>query len=225
MLTLRRIVFGILAVALISTSALAQPTAGTVKGTLTDDSGGVIPAASVSLAGHGAAKTAQTQADGTYTFTGVAPGDYTVTISFPGFQPFTKPVTVTAGGTVQVPIQLALKVEKQEIMVQGEAGPTLSVEPDNNATAVGDQGRRPAGAAGRPRRPGGRAASSGRTWRGPEWRTDLYRRFQRWPVAAEGIDSRNPHQPESVLGGIRPTRVRTHRNPHQARHRQIPRRA
>jgi hypothetical protein len=118
------------------TSALAQPTVGTVKGTLTDDSGGVIPAASVSLTGRGAAKTAQTQADGTYTFTAVAPGDYTVTISFPGFQPFSKPVTVTAGGTVQVPIQLALKVEKQEIMVQGEAGPTLSVEPDNNATQL-----------------------------------------------------------------------------------------
>jgi len=44
MLTLRRIVLGIFAVALILTSALAQPTAGTVKGTLTDDSGGVIPA-------------------------------------------------------------------------------------------------------------------------------------------------------------------------------------
>jgi hypothetical protein len=136
MLTLRRIVLGIFAVALILTSALAQPTAGTVKGTLTDDSGGVIPAAIVSLAGSGAAKTAQTQADGTYTFTGVAPADYTVTLSFPGFQPFSKPVTVTAGGTVQVPIQLALKVEKQEIMVQGEAGPTLSVEPDNNATQL-----------------------------------------------------------------------------------------
>jgi len=126
----------VLAAALVSTGALAQPKAGTVKGTLTDDSGGVIPAANVSLAGHGAAKTAQTQADGTYTFTGVAPGDYTVSLSFPGFQPFSKLVTVTVGGTVQVPIQLTVKIEKQEVMVQGEAGPTLSVEPDNNATQL-----------------------------------------------------------------------------------------
>ena len=103
---------------------------------LTDDSGGVIPAASVTLAATGVNKTAQTQADGTYTFPGVAPGDYTVSIAFPGFSPFAKTVTVTAGGTVQVPIQLALNVAKQEVMVQAEAGPTLSVEPDNNATAL-----------------------------------------------------------------------------------------
>ena len=137
MLILRRVFFVVLAVALIVTAALAQQTVGTVKGTLTDDSGGVIPGTNVTLAGKtGPAMTAQTQADGTYTFSGVAPGDYTVTLTFPGFQPFSKVVSVTAGGTVQVPIQLALKVEKQEVMVQGEAGPTLSVEPDNNATAL-----------------------------------------------------------------------------------------
>ena len=122
--------------ALLVTGALAQPTTGTVKGTLTDDSGGVIPAATVSLAGNGVTKTVQTQADGTYSFAGLKPGDYTVTLSFPGFQPFRKLVTVSAGAAAQVPIQLALKVEQQEIMVQGESGPTLSVEPDNNATQL-----------------------------------------------------------------------------------------
>ena len=41
---------------------------GTVHGVMTDDSGAVIPAANVTLTGNGATKTAQTQADGTYTF-------------------------------------------------------------------------------------------------------------------------------------------------------------
>jgi len=136
MFNLRRTILEVLAIALISIAALAQQKTGTVKGTLTDDSGGVIPAATVSLAGNGAAQTAQTQADGTYTFPGLAPGDYTVSLSFPGFQPFRKQVTVAPGGTVQVPIQLAVKAEKQEVTVQGEAGPTLSVEPDNNATQL-----------------------------------------------------------------------------------------
>jgi hypothetical protein len=136
MFNLRRTVLELLAIALISTAALAQQRTGTVKGTLTDDSGGVIPAATVSLAGNGAAQTAQTQADGTYTFAGLAPGDYTVSLSFAGFQPFSKQVTIAAGATVQVPIRLAVKAEKQEVTVQGEAGPTLSVEPDNNATQL-----------------------------------------------------------------------------------------
>ena len=144
MLNWRIKVLAVLALALLVTCAFAQQTAGTarqaggtVKGVLTDDSGGVIPAANITLTGKsGPPKTAQTQADGSYTFTGVAPGDYTVGIAFSGFQPFSKPITVAGNATVQVPIQLALKVEKQEVMVQGEAGPTLSVEPDNNATQL-----------------------------------------------------------------------------------------
>src|ERR1035438_8261908 len=111
MFNLRRIWFVLLAAALIAASAPAQQTVGTVKGSLSDDSGAVIPAASVTLVGNGATKTAQTQADGSYTFVGVAPGTYTVNVTFPGFAPFAKPVTVTGGGTVQMPIALAVSAE------------------------------------------------------------------------------------------------------------------
>jgi hypothetical protein len=116
-------------------SAAQQPT-GTVKGILSDDSGAVIPAANVSLVNNATSKTAQTQADGSYTFSGLAPGQYTVSISFPGFAPFSKVVTVSAGGAVQLPIQLAIRSEKQEVTVQDQAGPSVSVEPDSNATAL-----------------------------------------------------------------------------------------
>ncbi len=118
-----------------STLSYAQQT-GTIKGTLTDDSGGIIPAATISLKGNGAAKTAQTQSDGSYTFVGIPPGAYTVNVTIPGFQPANKPVTVSAGGTAQVPIQLSVQAEKQEVTVAAEANTTVSVEPDNNATAL-----------------------------------------------------------------------------------------
>ena len=120
---------------LLALCSFGQPM-GTVKGILTDDSGAVIPAANVSLANAGTSKTAQTQADGSYAFTGVAPGQYTVSIAFPGFAPFSRAITVTAGGSVQLPIQLAIRTEKQEVTVQEQAGPTVSVEPDSNATAL-----------------------------------------------------------------------------------------
>jgi len=116
--------------------AWGQQSTGTVKGTLADDSGAVIPAATVSLVGNGTAKSGQTQADGTYSFPGVAAGQYTVSANVPGFAFFSAPVTVMAGGTAQVPIQLSIRSEKQEVTVQGDAGPALSTEPDNNATAM-----------------------------------------------------------------------------------------
>ena len=116
--------------------AAAQTSTGTIKGVLTDDSGAIIPAASVALSGPAGKSAVQSQADGSYTFSGLRPGDYTVSVVFPGFQPVSKTVTVQAGGTVQLPIQLAIGTEKQVITVMGEAGPTVSVEPDNNATAL-----------------------------------------------------------------------------------------
>lgn len=116
--------------------ASAQQTGGTVKGVLTDDSGAVIPAATVALTGNGINKVAQTQADGSYAFAGLAAGQYTVSIKFTGFAPFAHTVAVSAGSTAQVPIQLTVTAEKQQITVEAEAGPAVSVDPDNNATAL-----------------------------------------------------------------------------------------
>jgi hypothetical protein len=113
-----------------------QQTSGSIKGVLMDDSGAVIPAAKVSLTAAGASKIAQTQADGSYTFVGLAPGTYTVSVTFPGFATFSKQVTVSAGNALQMPIQLAISAEKQEVTVQEESSNTVSVEPDNNATAL-----------------------------------------------------------------------------------------
>src|SRR5215470_3794899 len=105
MLHLRTVRVFLLAAILLG-GALAQST-GTIHGVMTDNSGAIIPAANVTLAGNGATKTAQTQADGTYTFTAVAPGQYHVKVSFPGFAPVDQAVTVAGGTNLNVPIQLA----------------------------------------------------------------------------------------------------------------------
>jgi hypothetical protein len=135
---LRRVVF-FLTAGLATTGIYGQST-GTVKGTLTDESGAVIPAATVTITGGGGSHSAQTQADGAYTFANLTPGQYTVNVTYPGFQPISKPVTVAPGATAQVPIQLSLSTEVQKVTVTGETGPTVSVEPDNNATAISIKG-------------------------------------------------------------------------------------
>jgi hypothetical protein len=136
MLVSRTIGFLLLAAALMVFRAPAQQTTGTLRGVLADDSGAVIPAASVSLTGNDVQRSVRTQGDGSYTFAGLAPGQYMVRVTFPGFSPFEQVVTITGGATTQFPVQMKVSAEKQEVTVKGEAGPSLSVEPDNNATAL-----------------------------------------------------------------------------------------
>ncbi|MBV9506065.1 MAG: carboxypeptidase regulatory-like domain-containing protein, partial [Acidobacteriia bacterium] len=116
--------------------AQAQPNTGAVRGVLTDNTGAVIPGANVSIAGAAATKTAGTQIDGSFSFSGLPAGQYTVRVAFPGFTPLNRAVTVDPGATAQVPLQLLLSSEKQVLTVQSEGAPAVSVEPDANATAL-----------------------------------------------------------------------------------------
>jgi len=125
-----------LAIVGVASFAAAQSSTGTIKGVLTDDSGASIPAAFLTLQNTAGKQQAQSQADGSYTFAGLKPGDYTLAVSYPGFNTFSKVLTVSAGGTVTLPIQLSVLVEKQEITVKGEPGPSVSIEPDNNVGAL-----------------------------------------------------------------------------------------
>ena len=100
MLKLRPLTIFLLPAVLFLSSAIAQTGTGTLRGVMTDDSGGVIPAANVTLIGKGVTKTAQTQVDGSYVFQGLAPGQYTVKVAFPGFAPVSKPVNVTPGSNL-----------------------------------------------------------------------------------------------------------------------------
>ncbi|HWB85556.1 MAG TPA: carboxypeptidase regulatory-like domain-containing protein [Bryobacteraceae bacterium] len=132
----RKLILLIPAVALMISGALAQQTTGTLRGVLQDNSGAVIPGATVTLTAKGVNKTAGTQADGSYVFTGLTPGQYTVQVTFPGFAPYSKQVNVTAGAAVQFPIELTVSAERQQVTVAAEGGPSVSTEPDNNATAL-----------------------------------------------------------------------------------------
>jgi hypothetical protein len=133
---LRRICCFLSAFLLLILSALAQTSGGTLRGVVTDNSGAVVPAATLNLAGNGFTRSAQSQADGSYAFPGLPPGQFTIRMTYPGFAPFEKAVTVSGPGTIQLPIQLVLSTEKQEVTVAAESGPAISVEPDNNATAL-----------------------------------------------------------------------------------------
>jgi hypothetical protein len=117
-------------------SVVSAQSTSTIQGSVSDSSGAVIPATAVTLSSPGATRSAQTQADGSYTFAGIAPGPYTISISIPGFNPFTQTVTVASGAVLQAPIQLSIRTDKQQVTVSADGGPVVTVQPDDNATAI-----------------------------------------------------------------------------------------
>src|SRR5208283_5628974 len=115
----RVIGFLLLAAALTVFSAPAQQTTGTLRGVLMDDSGAIIPAATVSIASSGVQKSVRTQNDGSYMFAGLLSGQYTVRVTFPGFASYERVVAISAGSTFPLPIQMKVsEAEKQEVTVQ-----------------------------------------------------------------------------------------------------------
>jgi hypothetical protein len=110
---------------------------GTVQGTVTDETGAIIPATNVRIVGSdGAAKTVQTNESGVYSFPGLKPGTYTVRITMPGFAPSEKAVDVKPGATVTADVPMRVALETQKIEVQGDNPAQVSTDPTSNAGAV-----------------------------------------------------------------------------------------
>lgn len=116
--------------------SFAQQT-GTVRGTVTDETGAIIPATAVQLAASdGTVSSAQTNESGAYSFAGVKPGKYSIRISVPGFSPAEKAIDVAPGAVVTADIPLVVALETQKITVEGENTAVVSTDPTANAGAL-----------------------------------------------------------------------------------------
>jgi TonB-dependent receptor len=104
---------------LLSATAAAQRSTGTITGRATDRQGAVLPGARVKV--EPGDITAATDAQGEFTLIGIAPGDYTVTISYVGFSNFTKQIKVAAGQVTRVEGVLQVSALSEEITVVADA--------------------------------------------------------------------------------------------------------
>jgi hypothetical protein len=101
---------GLMAAVLLSTGpALAQRTTATIWGKVVRDAAAVKEGTTIVAANIDTGVEARdtTSADGSYTLTGMAPGQYLVTVTPPGGQAVMRLVTVQVGQTVQLDIDLA----------------------------------------------------------------------------------------------------------------------
>src|ERR1041385_4711306 len=121
-------------IVLIRPSLMAQT--GVLRGTVTDQSGAIIPGATVTISGPaGLVKSATADSEGVYSFSGLALGDYTVQAVAPDLK-LPQPAKLRLRQAAQtLDLQLQIVTAEQRIEVQEEAvGITLT--PENNASAL-----------------------------------------------------------------------------------------
>lgn len=112
--------------------------AGVVRGTVKDDTGGVIPGATVTLTDQaGQTRAATTDANGSYVFTGVGAGAYTISVDFAGLQQ-TGVVAVNVAGNQPATgdVTMTVQAQRQEVTVTETTANQLTTEAANNASAL-----------------------------------------------------------------------------------------
>jgi len=135
MKSIRVLLFSALAAAFLIAGAqfaMAQnASTGALTGTVTDPSGGVISGATVTATniGTGQARTVTTESNGSYRFSLLPPGNYSVSLSAPGFQTVTVP-SITVNVTETAVLNEALQLGGQTTQVTVEAT-TQAIQTEN----------------------------------------------------------------------------------------------
>src|SRR5215471_11845696 len=124
------------AVVVFAGSLVAQPTAGRLRGLVTDPSGAVIPGASVSVKNaSGLAIAVKSDGAGNYDVKNLTPGKYTVSVVAKGFRAAAEEVEVSAGQDKKQDFPLEILAQEEKVEVESEAA-KVSVNPDSNASTM-----------------------------------------------------------------------------------------
>ena len=135
MMTFRRLTTCLAALVFVVAASLTVAAQGraTFHGSVNDEAGAVIVGATVTLTNaSGTQKTATTGNDGTFTFTGLAPGKYLVRAEAGGFAQ-SNDVEVDVTTARKDPTVITLKVAEIQSEVKVESTPPISTDPTSNA--------------------------------------------------------------------------------------------
>ena len=125
-----------LAALLLAGTASAQT--ASLRGQIQDESGAILPGATVRLRAAGQpARTATADKTGAYLFAGLAAGDYTVEASAAKLSPSLSPPSKSLSGSGEQVLNLTLAVATvtEKVTVAADAAPALTTEAANNASA------------------------------------------------------------------------------------------
>ena len=117
-----------------SSPALSQT--ASLRGQVFDQSGAVVPKATVTLTGPSEfVQTAESSVNGFYSFMDLPPGHYSVQAAAPSLEQ--QPVEITLKpGSQTLRLELKVAVNQQQTTVQGESARSVSTESANNASSL-----------------------------------------------------------------------------------------
>ncbi len=133
----QRSVVALLAVFLLAGSLWAQQETGRIVGTVKDQSGAIVPGATVTVknVATNAERTSITGTDGSYVMTNLQPGTYSVAVAMTGFNTGKKQVAVTVGGVVNLDFSLSVG-STQTTVVVSEAAVQVDTETQTLASVI-----------------------------------------------------------------------------------------
>ncbi|HVL69749.1 MAG TPA: TonB-dependent receptor [Vicinamibacterales bacterium] len=123
MLPIIRLVLFVLVCASSAVSVAAQSTTGSISGTVTDESRGVLPGVTITVENvdTGVSRTLSTDAEGRYRALGLVPGPYRVTAELSGFaRAVREGLIVTIGGDVSQDLQLTIGGVTENVTVAAD---------------------------------------------------------------------------------------------------------
>ncbi len=129
---------GLVAVLLVglAPSGWAQISSGNIYGTVTDESGAMMPGANISLTGATiGAQTTTSTANGEFRFVNLDPGTYKLTVSLQGFVSLAREVRVTAGQNVNLTFGLKVASVEETVTVTAET-PVIDAKKTGTGTTL-----------------------------------------------------------------------------------------
>ena len=118
MLRFKRSFLVLLALLVLALPGRSQERKGTISGRVTDSSGGVLQGAQIDVEPIGTSLVSDVQ--GQFFMNNLAPGSYTITITYVGFKKSAQTVNVTAGQVASVEAKMTVEEQSLEVLVTAE---------------------------------------------------------------------------------------------------------
>jgi hypothetical protein len=132
------VVLAALLLTIVPSGAAAQESRGSIVGTITDTTGGVLPGVSVTVANTGTnvSQTVVTDGQGGYRVLYLIPGNYSITVELQGFKKVVRPTNpVTVGDVLRVDFSLGAGDMTETVQVTAET-PLLNTNSGVSGTTI-----------------------------------------------------------------------------------------